>query len=194
MSDEKVVEITAPPATIVGDLLTPGEGVDAVEPPLLNQPTCNPALPVEEDKIHAVCIHASSIGVPLLLKNTQVSSQVDKMYVDMTTEINKQPLTKETLWPTVLRAMERIDTVKDIQGVSKKEWVLVSMQKIIKQHPRISEDDRVALLHDLITLVPLLLDEFMKVAKGVYKLASEVQATGCFGCCSVKSKKLKMQK
>lgn len=189
MSDEKVETVC--------DVVNSGEQPSSLaqpEPPILPQITVNPTAEIISPELKSACVHPTNVGVPLLLKDTHISTKVDSMYADMAAEIHKTPLTKQTLWPTVLRAMERIDTVKEIQGVSKKEWVLSSMQNIVKRHPKISEDDRVALLQDLVTLVPPLLDEFMKVAKGVYKLASEVQATGCFGCCSVKSKKLKMQK
>jgi hypothetical protein len=200
MSDEKVTDcaveitevVTAPLATVVGDVLNPGECVDACEPPLLNQLTSNPGVAVteEKEKICAVCSQVGAGGVPLLLKDNRINNKVNKIFSEIEADVNKKPLEMNTLMPIVLRAMERIETVKEIQGKSKKEWVLVSMQHMVKQHPLMTEDKRVEILQALVTIIPPLIDNFVDVAKGVYSLASEIQQSGCFGCCSFKSKKL----
>lgn len=112
---------------------------------------------------------------------------LDPLYRELAVYAKSLPvLNTQTIVDVVLKGMELIETVIDLQGKSKKEWVLAAIDLLLKTFTGMSESSRAELLNLLRTTIPLLIDRLVAAANLVYNFGKKVaeEADNCKDKCA----------
>jgi hypothetical protein len=91
-------------------------------------------------------------------------------------------LSERTLISVVIRAMELIETIVELQGKSKRDWVLAAVDYTLKVATNISDADRVLLMQTLRITIPKIIDEMINAAQQVYAFGKKVADSKCCQC------------
>jgi hypothetical protein len=104
---------------------------------------------------------------------------LDPLFLQFQQQVNMYAVDVMNFTSTVITVMQFIERTGKMGGPQKKQWVLSVLRHIVSTHPQFTSDVKNRLLQDLETSIPVVIDEMINVANGVYVLSQVVKATGC---------------